>query len=234
MKKFLVLMVMAGVLFTGCGSTPSPRAKKNNSMSIDESRTVSPMKNGVKNGVEKVYYSDGKLYSAVPYVDGKKNGTAYYYTKYHDRVNGVYGIVHHLDKTIEWKNGVEDGPCIGYYPGKKVRYRYNYKNGLEQGDLFVYSSDGKLLKKGRYLDGKKYGTWYFYDTNGNIGYTEKYDKEGKENPYKQRMQWAQHDIDQQCKYYQKGSFVFDSSGKALSRAEARIWYMNHCQKFMKK
>ncbi len=62
-------------------------------------------KKGVKEGLEQVYFRNGKLSHEVAYVDGKMDGDF----KQYDREGNLREVMH-------YKNGVLDGPDIQYIP----------------------------------------------------------------------------------------------------------------------
>jgi len=96
-------------------------------------RTFTPYENGVRNGIEKTFYEDGKtLYSETPYKDNKIEGIfkAYY-------ENGVLKI------SAEYKTGLLDGESIIFYPDGKTEFYKKYeKNKLVLNKH--YTKDGKL------------------------------------------------------------------------------------------
>ncbi|PZR03072.1 MAG: toxin-antitoxin system YwqK family antitoxin, partial [Flavobacterium psychrophilum] len=50
----------------------------------------------------------------------------------------------------------------------------HYKNGINEGESIEYYPDGKLKEKGTFKDDLATGTWEYYDSNGNLSRKEPY------------------------------------------------------------
>ena len=76
---------------------------------------------GKKEGLNKLYWSDGQLLSKVNYIDGKMNGI---YESYW-RDGQLLSKVNYID-------GKMDGIYESYYYDGQLREKVNYVNGVEQ------------------------------------------------------------------------------------------------------
>lgn len=180
MKKILVLMMIAGVLFTGCGNT-SPKFSHPNNGVVKEphgNRTAyMPYKNGKRNGIAKFYDKQGHLVAEVPFVDGKIHGVKKTWEYKGNKLTG-YAVV-------PYKNGKEDGISKRYFANGKLHMISGEKDGRFHGVYKIYNKNGTLYDSGRFDHGKKVGTWTERFENGKLFATRTYtytkDKEGKEH-----------------------------------------------------
>jgi len=223
MKKLLILTTAIGLLLTGCSSSHTP------SKNPDGSRTISPKKNGVKHGVEKLYASNGTLVYSVPYVNGKMHGKKYFYMP--DK-SGKSGVLSH---TTDYKNGLIDGDQIYYYDNGEVSVHYKYKNGKEHGKMLAYHKNRKISQVAYHKNGRMDGPYREYDKNGKLTLTFHY-KNGRRTDVYDKHSLYQYQVETDCKeFFTPTSVVYDGGGKTIYGKSARnMWYRNHCGKYMKK
>lgn len=135
---------------------------------------------GIKHGLEKVYYNTGQLAFEVHNVNGKRDGTMDWY----DREK------HHLER-IHYTMGKRDGNNKTYFSDGTLRIEVNYVNDQKEGLEKYYFSSGKLASEVNYIHDKKEGIQKEYNEDGTLnnevtykhGYKEGekcwYDKNGK-------------------------------------------------------
>ncbi len=112
---------------------------KNNIDSSIEKDTKSTKK--IKNGLLKQYYSDGKIKSAVNFMDGKREGEA---KNYYENGN--------IKLSMVYKNGKKDGKSLFYYENGELYRESNYKNDELDGERLVYAK-GKVKSRIVYKNG---------------------------------------------------------------------------------
>ena len=122
--------------------------------------TRTDMKEGVKEGVEKVYYEIGQVAYVVNYVDGKRDGIMTWYDK-----QG------RLLSTTMYNKGKLEGKETSYYPNGKVKSTVTYINDKKEGYQKEYFDNGVLALEVLYVDGKKEGIQKEYTYDGKL-YTE--------------------------------------------------------------
>ena len=142
--------------------------------------THTDVSEGIKEGMEKVYYNTGQLAYQVNNIDGKRDGDMDWY----DREQ------HHLER-IHYKMGKRDGNNKIYFSDGTLRIEVNYVNDLKEGPEKYYFSTGQLASEVNYVHGKKEGIQKEYNEDGTLnnevmyknGYKEGekrwYDKNGK-------------------------------------------------------
>ena len=87
-------------------------------------------------GVYMNYTFDGQLVQKINYIDGKKNGEAFFYIYIHllrDDPDWNYGINHNdiISKKCNYINDKKDGECIYYDMDGNIEQVYYYKNGVK-------------------------------------------------------------------------------------------------------
>ncbi len=148
------------------------------------------VKNGVQEGLWKLYLSEERIYLG-NFTNGEKQGlwTGMYINKQGDSIcfseikfeNNLYeGIAKYyssngkLDKTISYKNGLINGQEIEYFNNDTSEVNYisklkEYSNGKLNGKYLIYRQDSPFdtLTYGEYSHGKKNGRFvYFYYEGG--------------------------------------------------------------------
>lgn len=94
-------------------------------------RTEVEYKDGIKQGEEVIYNSDGQILSSTNNTDGKKEGLI---VKYHD--NGKKA------KEVYYKNGKKDGEEKTYYDDGALKSEAFYKDGKIVGKRTIYDRRG--------------------------------------------------------------------------------------------
>ena len=137
----------------------------------DGSRTET--KEGIKEGMEKIYYNSGELAYVVKNVDGKREGALLWY----DRKKN------HLE-TIHYKAGKRDGLNKIFYEDGTLRSSVTYVNDMKEGEEREFYSTGKLASIVTYKHGKKEGKQIEYHENSKIKSTVTYKNNYKEGEKK--------------------------------------------------
>ena len=135
---------------------------------------------GIKDGLEKVYYNTGQLAFEVNNVKGLREGPLNWY----DREGNHLEVIH-------YQKGKRHGMNKIFYADGTLRTEVNYINDHKEGPEKYYFSTGKLASKVTFHNGKKEGLQKEYNEDGTLnndvmykhGYKEGkrrwYDKEGK-------------------------------------------------------
>lgn len=105
---------------------------------------------GLREGMWKEYYPDGKLKASGNYISDKKNGSWKYYYP-----NGQ------LEQTGVYKEGEADSTWNWYYPGGKLLREEYFLDGLADGMMTEYAQDGSIITQGDYIEGKEEGFWFY-------------------------------------------------------------------------
>jgi hypothetical protein len=91
-------------------------------------------KNGVRNGLMKSFYQDGKVRQTFWYENGvREDSSRWYYQE------------GQLFRTTPYKNDTVDGIQMQYYRNGKLKAKLGYKKGLRTPLLEEYTQDGKLV-----------------------------------------------------------------------------------------
>jgi antitoxin component YwqK of YwqJK toxin-antitoxin module len=162
-------------------------------------------KNDLLNGYVKVYNKQGKLETAILYINGveqsKEDNLADFdiETEFHSNGAVKSNITYNLA-------GKKDGIANYFDEDGNVSSSEFYKNGfllekglidnegLNQGMWETYYLDGSVKTKGAYKDSEKFGKWEYYFTNGTLEQIGFYDENGK---YTGEWKW----------YYEDGSLL---------------------------
>jgi antitoxin component YwqK of YwqJK toxin-antitoxin module len=64
------------------------------------------------------------------------------------------------------KNGIFEGPWVGYWPNGRVEFKGTFKNGQREGPWVRCSIIGQLWLKGAFKNGKPEGPWLWYNEDG--------------------------------------------------------------------
>lgn len=97
--------------------------------------SYSTYKDGLKNGLAKKFFENGKVEFEILYTDGVKDGL----TKWYYKSGGIYRETIYVD-------GQEDGVQKKYYENGKLMAEIPYKHGLILPGLKEYTKAGKLKK----------------------------------------------------------------------------------------
>lgn len=92
-------------------------------------------KNGVRDGITRIYYQGGAIEQEVPYKNGLKNGDAKWY--YPDGK---------LFRSTPYENDTINGDQVQYYKNLKVKARIRYKDGKRIPLIDEYEMNGTRVK----------------------------------------------------------------------------------------
>ncbi|WP_417599987.1 toxin-antitoxin system YwqK family antitoxin [Owenweeksia hongkongensis] len=102
----------------------------------DNTSSEIPYENGLKNGLAKQHYPNGKIWKESPYKDGKLEGIV----KVYDR-NGK------LLRTAEYHKGKLDGSYIKYFKSGKPKYTAKYSGGLILPGIIEKNYRNEMIKQ---------------------------------------------------------------------------------------
>ena len=120
---------------------------------------------GLKDGLEKTWYSSGELWSEYIFEGGRKISGNHFFR------NGQ------PTATLRFKDGyVVWGEY--YHPNGKVRSTGSIHENQKTGFWNYYYQNGTKKESGSYLEGEKHGIWEYYHETGNLKEMGEYD-EGK-------------------------------------------------------
>jgi len=105
---------------------------------------------GLREGLWKEYYPDGKLKATGKYSADKKVGNWKFFYP-----NGK------LEQIGKYIDGNADSLWRWYYPTGKILREETFINGLSDGLMTEYANDGEIITSGDYIEGKKEGFWYY-------------------------------------------------------------------------
>lgn len=142
---------------------------------------------GIKDGLEKVYYNTGQLAFTVTNKDGKREGAMDWY----DREGKHLEIIHfqkgkrhglniifyangELRIEVNYINDNKEGPEKYYFSTGRLASVVTYKNGRKEGLQKEYNEDGTLNNEVMYVHGYKEGERRWYDKKGKVIQTETY------------------------------------------------------------
>ena len=165
--KFILFFI---IILTSCINKPQNTTSENNESSNDSIQVIKePYKNNpnvveyeipvfkgtkMRHGIQNRFYLHGSLYSQIPYVYGKREGTAFtYYPSHSDIKPAVW-------KEQPYVNNELNGICKRYHENGKLQAEYEYKNGLPSIGMKEFYESGKpvklpdlILTKSRIADG---------------------------------------------------------------------------------
>ncbi|HXB41634.1 MAG TPA: toxin-antitoxin system YwqK family antitoxin [Bacteroidia bacterium] len=137
-----------------------------------------PWKNGKVNGVQKVYYLDGKLRAEGIFVDGKAEGYSKQYSP-----NGL------LVRVSYFRNNFRHGTDTSFFENGTIRSLFNFVDGKLDGMTKEFDKNGQLSREGlnekgvpigilkTYKSGKLFNEKHY--TNGKGDWYKEYDDNGK-------------------------------------------------------
>ena len=116
-------------------------------------------KNGIKHGLEKVYYPDGTLSEQTRWKNGTRegkwirffeDGTKKSEAKYQfDQLNGPYTVFYATGKWLakgNYMDGKREGPWLFYDENGNVKYQVNYANGIPDNQQEQLEKDQEFYK----------------------------------------------------------------------------------------
>jgi antitoxin component YwqK of YwqJK toxin-antitoxin module len=131
--------------------------------------------NGLLQGELAEFNEEGTKVVSLPYVDGKRNGTATMYS--HDS---------RVVMTAEYVAGVQMGPMRRYYPNGSLYKEALYRDDLQEGEELTYFPEGKMAGRSFYLHGKLNGLLQNWNEKGVLVFEAEYEnglRSGKFNKY---------------------------------------------------
>ncbi|WP_319481235.1 hypothetical protein [uncultured Draconibacterium sp.] len=172
----------------------------------------------IKHGTQKRYYLHGSLYSAIPYIAGKKQGVAYtYYQASLDSEPQIW-------KEQSYEENELHGICKRYHRNGTLQAEYEYKNGLRAVGLKEYTESGKEIEEPKLLLTKhRVATGYLIearlsDDYDNVDYFIGELIEGKYLPQKMKGLQTRNDVGE--------IIVSQTSGSVTITAEYSTRYRN--------
>jgi antitoxin component YwqK of YwqJK toxin-antitoxin module len=176
------------ITFHRNGKVESTRPYQNNQMEgivslFDSSGNLQgtiPFKKGVREGVTKYYFPDGKVLQEQFFLNGKQNGT-----------EKIFDQQGRLASTVMYRNDEREGFADTYFPSGKLKERITYTAGGQTGEQTIYYENGKLKErffnedyersgpaegfyangairyKGNYAEGYLQDSWQYVDSLGN-------------------------------------------------------------------
>jgi antitoxin component YwqK of YwqJK toxin-antitoxin module len=105
-------------------------------------------------GVQRMYFSNGKMESEINYNTGLLEGDYKKYTKDGTLIN---------DR--KFKKGKEAGKCISYYDNGKKMFEETWKDGIKDGDFIFYLPNDSIKFEEHYKKGIPEGTFKEYYEN---------------------------------------------------------------------
>ena len=103
--------------------------------------------NGLKEGEERIFYSDSTLAERIQWKQGKKEG-----------VWEKFGSLGNVLLKANLSSGQLHGTYVSYYPSSGKKNEGTYKKGLKHGKWFYYSQKGVQDKMEVYEYGDLYKT----------------------------------------------------------------------------
>ena len=140
---------------------------------------------GVKDGIEKIYYNTGELAYEVKNIDGKREGPLNWYdreSKHLEVIHYQKGKRHGINKLfyangklraqVMYLNDKKEGLYREYFDTGKLALEVNYKGDKKEGIQKEYHPNGKLASEVLYKNGYKEGTQKWYDEEGKLTQTQ--------------------------------------------------------------
>lgn len=140
--------------------------------------TRSDTQKGIKEGLEKVYYSGGELAFSLSNTEGKREGKMHWYDE-----EGK-----HLE-VMPYKQGLRHGLNSIFYASGLKRIEVNYINDHKEGKETYFFDTGTLASEVLFVHGRKEGIQKEYNLNGTLNNTVTYKqgyKEGEKKWYDEK------------------------------------------------
>ena len=142
---------------------------------------------GIKDGLEKVYYNTGELAFTVTNKEGKREGAMDWYDQdgkhlevihfqkaLRHGINKIFYANGHLRIEVNYINDNKEGPEKYYFSTGKLASEVIFKSGRKEGLQKEYNEDGSLNNDVMYIHGYKEGEKRWYDNQGKVIKTETY------------------------------------------------------------
>jgi len=134
--------------------------------------TNTDIKEGIKNGIEKIYYIEGTLAYEVNYIKGKRDGKLVWFDKQGYKI-----------AQMNYKNGKLEGEEVAYFTNGKIKHIVKYVNDMKEGLQKEYYDNGQLALEVPYVHNKKEGMQKEYTYDGKL-----YSEVIYKNNYKEGLQ----------------------------------------------
>ena len=155
-KFHLFILFSVLIYLSSCNIKPPIPTPQNNKTSIDSIQIIKktyknspnvveyefPVIKGTnkRHGIQKRFYLHGSIYSEIPYINGKREGTALtYYPADPDNKPAIW-------KEQSFVNNMLDGICKRYHRNGTLQAEYEYKNGLPAIGMKEFSESGQPVK----------------------------------------------------------------------------------------
>ncbi len=142
---------------------------------------------GIKDGLEKVYYNTGDIAFTVTNRNGKREGAMDWFDREGKHLEVIHfqkGLRHGLNIIfyangelrieVNYINDNKEGPEKYYFSTGKLASVVTFKNARKEGLQKEYNEDGSLNNDVMYKHGYKEGEKHWYDKNGKVIQTETY------------------------------------------------------------
>ncbi|TAJ06870.1 DUF3352 domain-containing protein [Marinilabiliaceae bacterium JC017] len=117
------------------------------------------MRDSLLQGLWRTYYPTGNIRAAVPYDDGKVEGTAVFYYDDND---------HTVKAEVDFEEDVLDGSYKEYYSNGRTKAELTANEGVFHGEGLYYYRNGQVKIEGKYKKGKRNGKWKHYTKAGEL------------------------------------------------------------------
>ena len=147
-------------------------------------------KNGKREGLKKIYWENGNVYTIANYINGKIEG-----------IDKTYYKDGSIAYSIPYKNGLKNGEEKKYKNNGTIYSIKNYKNDALHGVSIDFDSDGEISKNGTYENGKKQGKWLSY-RKGKVSLEAEYNLDVPHGIWKKRFSYPE-ELNDKVKYEYK-------------------------------
>lgn len=160
--------IKAVTVFSTDGIVARTKTYHENSQPMAEGKYIKQKRDSIW-----LFYSDvdGKLLSSETYKKGVLHGTT----------KTFYPETGNVAETIEYFNGIKEGPYKKYFPDGELMTEGTYKNDVLVGKFTLYHPNGKIQVKGKYKNGRQIGNWEYFDEEGNPVSEEDFKKDNVED-----------------------------------------------------
>lgn len=129
----------------------------NDTLNLSEEKNY---EKGILNGSYKSFIYTGELHCEGNMKNGEFDGTL---KTYDTKDNKLY-----LFQTMEYKDGLGQGPAINYFPNGDIKEKFNMKNGELFGEAVEYYHNGNIKSIENYENSKLNGLKTDFYENGNV------------------------------------------------------------------
>jgi len=180
MLNMKLLLFLLPIVLISCGSNLESISETND-LGYKTIYTIDS-ETKLKEGIQKVYDSNGNLYEELNHLAGKINGTrTLYFPNGNKEVveNLLDGVYHGIFQSFyeegplktegKYENNVAIGEWKSYYKSGQLKDIANFENNEENGPFVEYHANGKLKAEGNYKNGdNEDGLLLLYDEEGQL------------------------------------------------------------------